>query len=130
MADNEKKGTFPNKATQFSSSNQPKTKGRKKKIQTILKEKGFSAEDVKTVFGKLAWYSVAELEKIFNDDKKPIIVRITAQQFFLALKDGNMTKIREIMDHVIGKAPASLDVTSGGEKVEQVFKIGNQEITF
>lgn len=130
MADSKEKGTFPNKATQFTSSNQPKTKGRKKKIQTILKEKGFSAEDVKCVFGKLAWYTVAELEKIFNDEKKPIIVRITAQQFFLALKVGNMTKIREIMEHVIGKAPASLDVTSLGEKVNQIFKIGDQEIEF
>lgn len=105
-------------------------KGRKKKIYTILKEKGYSADDIKTGFEELAFYDTEELLRLTKDEKKPVIVRIVAHQYLLALKKGDWTKIREILDHVIGKAPASVDVTSAGEKITQVFKIGDQEIEF
>ena len=77
--------------------------GRPKAIYKILKEKGFTAKDIKTAFGELAWYSLPELQKVHQDETKPIILRIVANQLYLALKKGDWGKIREILEHVIGK---------------------------
>lgn len=97
------KGTFPNPATQFSSTNQPEKNGRKKRIYTILKEKGFGADDIKTAFKEMAFYSIPELKEIYKDETKPVITRIIANQFAIALTKGDYGRIREIMEHTIGK---------------------------
>ena len=77
--------------------------GRPKKIYTIIKEMGYSADDIKTAFNELGFYQINQLDKVSNDDTKPIIVRIVAKQFKLAYDDGNWNKIKEILEHVIGK---------------------------
>lgn len=77
--------------------------GRKKKIYTILKEKGYSLDDVKAAFGELAFYTIGELQEVIVDDTKPAIARIVANQFVHALKNADWTKIKEILEHVIGK---------------------------
>lgn len=77
--------------------------GRKKKIYTILKEKGFSADDIKTAFGEMAFYTLKELKAVHTDESKPVIARIVANQFYLALKKGDWQKIKEILEHTIGK---------------------------
>lgn len=78
-------------------------KGRKKKIYTVIKEMGYSADDVKTAFGELAFYTLGELKAVYSDESKPIITRIIANQFFTALKKSDWNKIKEILEHVIGK---------------------------
>lgn len=93
----------------FSSENQPKNKGRKKKIYTVIKETGYSSDDIKTAFGELAFYSLSELKKIHDDESKPIITRIIANQFFMALKKSDWNKIKEILEHVIGKPNQKLE---------------------
>ena len=103
----------------FSSTNQPENRGRKKKIYSILKEKGYSADDIKTAFGELAFYTENEIEEISTDETKPIIARIVANQFFQALKAGDWNKIKEILEHVIGKPNQQTDITTGGEKLNQ-----------
>jgi hypothetical protein len=83
--------------------------GRKKKIYTILKEKGYSKDDVTTAFGELAFYTKDELESVYADESKPIITRIIANQFFQALKNSDWSRIKEIMEHVIGKPLQSIN---------------------
>ena len=85
-------------------------KGRKKKIYTILKEKGYSADDIKTAFGELAFYTLKELKEVSVDESKPIITRIIAKQFNLAYTNGDWNKVREILEHVIGKAVQPIEV--------------------
>ena len=85
-------------------------KGRKKKIYTILKEKGYSADDIKTAFGEMAFYTLDELKKVHTNDDMPVITRIVANQFYLALSKGEWNKIKEILEHCIGKPPQ--EVTS------------------
>jgi hypothetical protein len=78
-------------------------KGQPPKIYTILKEKGYSGADIKTAFGELAFYSIKEIDDVMNDESKPIIMRIIASTFHEALKDKTYWKIKEIMEHVIGR---------------------------
>ena len=90
-------------AVKFGSGQDPTRGGRPKKIYTILKEKGYSKDDVKTAFGELTWYTLKELKNVHTDEEKPVILRIIANQMFQALKKGDWTKIKEIMEHTIGK---------------------------
>lgn len=86
-------------------------KGRPKKIYTVLKEKGFSGDDIKTAFGEMAWYTLNELKQVHKDEKKPVIMRIVANQFYLALSKGDWGKVKEILEHTIGKPTQGLEHT-------------------
>lgn len=99
-------GSKTNKGRGFD--NRPENCGRKKKIYTILKEKGYSKDDITTAFGELAFYNEIELQAAKDNKKFPIITRIVANQFLLALKDGSWGKIHEIMEHTIGKPLISI----------------------
>ena len=104
--------------------------GRKKKIYTVLKAKGFGADDIRTAFAEMAFYTLKELQEVHNDDSKPIITRIVANQYWQAMKKGDWGKVREILEHVIGKAPAIIGLVGDEDQVKQIFKIGDQEIEF
>jgi len=86
-------------------------KGRKKKIYTILKEKGYSADDIKTAFGEMAFYTVAELKEVHSDIDKPVITRIVANQFSNALEKNDWSKIKEILEYTISKADKNINVS-------------------
>lgn len=86
-------------------------KGRPKKIYSILKEKGYSGDDIRTAFGEMAWYTLNELKAVHKDEKKPVIMRIVANQFYLALSKGDWGRVKEILEHVIGKPKQGLEHT-------------------
>jgi len=91
-------------------------KGRPKKIYTILKEKGYGGEDIKIAFNEMGWYTIKELQEVFKDESKPAIMRITANQIYTALKKADYTKIREIMEHVLGKPMQPTTLENVGDK--------------
>ena len=111
-------GEFPNKNTQFSSEYQPERNGRPKKIYTILKEKGFSKDDITTAFGELAMYTPKELEALIEEADRPILVLTVAKVFLAAHADGNFSKIKEIMQYVIGMPVQSInDISENKETI-------------
>ncbi len=77
--------------------------GRPKKIYTIIKNMGYSADDIRAAFGELAFYTLKQLEEVHDDETKPVITRIIANQFFMALKKSDWGKIKEILEHVVGR---------------------------
>ena len=97
-------GEFPNRKTQFSSTYQPNNPGRKKKIYTVLKKKGYSADDIRTAVGEIAFYTQDEIEKVKDNPDLPIIVRIIATLFDKALKKTDWASAKDLIEHVIGKA--------------------------
>ena len=84
--------------------------GRPKKIYTILKEKGYTLTDVKTAFKEMAFYTVAELQVVHEDNTLPVITKIIANQFLIALNKGDWNKVKEIMEHTIGKPTQAIEV--------------------
>lgn len=84
--------------------------GRPKKIYTIIKEMGYSADDMKAVFSELSWYTTADLKKIYENESSPHIVRIVANQLYLALAKGDMYKVKEIIEYTLGRPSQSIDV--------------------
>lgn len=91
---------------------QPQNCGRKKKIYTILKEKGYDKADITTAFGEMAFYSLNELSVAEKNGRMPIITRIVAKQFRLAFSDGDWSLIKEIMEHTIGKPIQAVHTTN------------------
>lgn len=91
------------KATQFSATNQPKGAGRKKKIYTIIKESGYSKEDMLTCFEELAWYSMDDLQLLFKDKKAPAIIKVVAHCYKKAIEKGDFSFIKQIIEYNLGK---------------------------
>lgn len=92
--------------------------GRPKKIYTILKETGYSADDIRTAQNEISWYTEKDLRAAANKKTNPAIVRILAKRFLSAIREGDYKSIKEIIDHIIGRAAQSVDLQSGGEPLQ------------
>ena len=105
-----KKGQSGSPENQFSSTNQPKKNGRKPKIYNILKEKGYSKDDIATCFSELGFYTIQEAQEVCLDETKPIIMQIIAKCFIKAYEDGDWSKCKDIIDQTLGKATQKHEV--------------------
>ena len=83
-------------------------KGRPKKIYTILKEKGYSKDDIRTAFGELLFYTPQELEILEKQNNVPSIVLIVAKAIKRAIYKGDYSIIKDIMEQTVGRA--TLDI--------------------
>jgi hypothetical protein len=99
------------------------TAGQPKKIYTILKEQGYSATDIRTAFRELCFYTVDELKEVHDNGKMPIITRIIANQLFKALASTDWGKVKDIIEHVIGKPMQPTDITTKGKPFPDKAKI-------
>jgi len=115
------KKPFPNPETQFSTTNQPANRGRKKKLLTIIKEMGYTGDDIKTAFKELAFYSLPELVKVSNDNEKPAILRITAEQFITAYKKKDYNRIKEIIQYILGKPLQQIETKNYTEQITGII---------
>jgi hypothetical protein len=118
--------------TQFSSTNQPETKGRKKKlISTIcedLRSEGFenaSPANIKNLYEQFLNLTEEKLRQLFADSEQPILVKILVKSI---LSDRAYEVVESIIDRAHGKASQNIDHTTKGEAIKQVFKIGDTEI--
>ena len=105
------------KRVKFGSGQDPTRGGRKKNIYTILKEKGYSKDDVHACFGEIMFYTLAELKEVAKDETKPVILVVLAMAFKNAAQKGDYRQIQAIMEHTLGKPQQAVDHTSGGEKL-------------
>ena len=77
--------------------------GRPKRIYTILKESGYSKEDISDAFAEIGWQNIADLGKILKDKTKPVILKVIAKAFLKGAEKGDFRYVSEILQHVIGK---------------------------
>ena len=97
--------------------------GRPKKIYTILKEKGFSKDDTITAFKEIAFYTLKELAELKTDESKPIITRIVAGQFVSAYEKQDWYKIKEILEHTIGRPVQQVNQDLTVQSEQPLFKL-------
>lgn len=93
--------------------------GRPKKIYNYLHEKGFAKDEIIQAFGELAFHTFPELEVIYTDEEQPALFRIVAGQLHAAFKKKDWNKIKDIMEHVVGKPFQEV----GGKMEHQVSSI-------
>ena len=77
--------------------------GRPKKIYTVIKQSGFSKDDIRTAMQEAGWQTAKELEDIIDDETKPAILKIIARAFLKGAERGDYRYISEIMQQAIGK---------------------------
>jgi len=98
-------------------------KGRPKNIYNILRQSGYSSDDIKTVFQEFAWMTISQLNEIYKDPNQPTIMRTAANQYYLAFSKGNWDKIEKLMLHVLGPPrPKDPDQDNEAETFERIEK--------
>lgn len=114
----------------FSSTNQPTNNpGRPLKIYTKIKQNGYGIQDMKAIFGELPFGTIEDLKKISNDTTQPVIVLIVASALHKAYKGGDWSKIKEIMEHTIGKAPQSIEISGNQDKpLRTIIEIDGKDV--
>jgi len=90
----------------------PTKGGRKPKIYKIIKELGYGQEDIKAVFGELAFYTEEDLAALIGDKDAPIITKITAKALKNAYATGNYSQAKDILEQVVGKAKEVKQLTA------------------
>jgi len=78
-------------------------KGAPTSIYKVIKDKGYSAIDIKIVFKELAFYTSEELKEVEEKENNPIILKIIANIYAKALISGDYSKIKDIMEYTIGR---------------------------
>lgn len=77
--------------------------GRPKRIYTVLKESGYSKEDIGDAFKEIGWQTIEDLQAIVEDETKPVILKVIARAFIKGAEKGDFRYVSEILQHVIGK---------------------------
>lgn len=77
--------------------------GRPKRIHTVLKDSGYSKDDIRDAFEEIGWQNISDLEAILEDDSKPVILKVIARAFIKGAEKGDFRYVSEILQHVVGK---------------------------
>jgi hypothetical protein len=87
----------------FPKGNNANPNGRPKRIYTILKESGYTKDDISTAFAEIGWQTLEDAEAIVKDPTKPLILKTVAMAFIKGATKGDFRYVSEILQHVIGK---------------------------
>jgi hypothetical protein len=110
--------------------------GRPRKIYTILKESGYTKDDVRTAFNEIAWADIDGLQKIFKDPKSPAIIKVIAHAYKRAIEKGDYRYVSEIIQQSIGKPKETSEVSMTAhitsvtpQVINSPIKLANDETT-
>lgn len=115
------KKQFPNKDTQFSSTNQPVSNGRPPKTLTAVNRElhalGYKAvtnSQIKDAYLLLVAMDDEAIRGYIEKDDTPVILRIIGRR--LLAKDG-FEVIEKLLDRALGRPQQKYDHTTKGEKI-------------
>jgi hypothetical protein len=107
------------KGKKFGSGQDPTKGGRPKKLYTSLKEMNYNADDIRDAFKDIALSDRDEIDRILKQKDTPLILLVLAQAFRVAVQKGEYSKIKEIMEQVLGRPTqtTNMDLTTKGEAI-------------
>lgn len=106
------------KGNRFSSTNQPKNRGRKPRLYTIAKKVyRISYEEWCDVAMYLMQCTKKEVESIANDENTPIWVVNLCRSLHKDTGKGITTTLQDIMTRMWGRPGQNIDVTTRGESI-------------
>jgi len=110
--------------TRFSSTNQPKGVGRKRKLVSSvcdeLRLEGFenaSPENIKNLYEQFLNLTEEKLRELFADSEQPILVKILVKSI---LSDRAYEVVESIIDRAHGKAKQTIDAKFEGKVITVV----------
>ncbi len=106
------------KGNRFTSTNQPKNRGRKPRLYTIAKKVyRISYEEWCDVAMYLMQCTKKEVESIANDENTPIWVVNLCRSLHKDTGKGITTTLQDIMTRMWGRPGQNIDVTTRGESI-------------
>ena len=106
------------KGTQFSSTNQPVNRGRRKnRLRELIDNDRISLDELRIILENLATsHSFADIEQMLNNGKEdlPAFVAMFLKAFVVDWRKGSLNSVELLMDRVWGKAVQAIDMTSTG----------------
>lgn len=96
----------------FSSTNQPKNRGRKKLLTNMAKEKGYSAHEVVLVMAHVLTLTRDERKKAYRDNPDGLEAAVI-KAVEKSISSGDWGKIQNIVEHIAGKATQRHEVNEG-----------------
>jgi len=91
--------------------------GRPRKIHTVLKESGYTKDDIREAFSEIGWQTIDDLKQILDDDEKPAILKVIAKAFIRGAEKGDFRYVSEILQHVVGKPKETIEATINQFKI-------------
>jgi hypothetical protein len=77
--------------------------GRPKRIYKILKQSGYSKEDIRDAFEEVGWQTEEQAQEIIDDPSKPLLLKTLAHAFIKAANKGDYRYVGEIIQQIMGK---------------------------
>jgi hypothetical protein len=90
----------------------PRQGGRKKTIRNLLRDQGYTGEDIRAAGTILGFMTAEELSETVSDETKPIIVRVIGGALLKSLQKTNLRTVKELLDIVT--PPKSGGLASSG----------------
>jgi len=107
---------FPNKATQFSSENQPEKNGRPRKYVSLLKEQGYKLSEVNDAIQVLMSMDLEELKTVYTNPKATVLEVTIAGAIKKSIERGSLYSVETLLTRVFGK-PKELTESTGTQKI-------------
>lgn len=107
----------------FSKDHQPESNGRRPKMYTILKDKGYSINDITAATGEMAFYNEQELREVVKDKNLPIICRIVAGNYLRAFRNESVKDLEHILLIASSAPPASESQNQNPHPPDIVYKV-------
>jgi len=99
--------------TRFSSTNQPKEKGRKKnRFKSVQMDFSFSQDDLKQLIIDVGSMTPDELKQLVNDRTVPAFKLAMAMTVIDAIKKGNITQVMYMFERLFGKPTEHREIKS------------------
>lgn len=97
--------------------------GRPKKILSIIKDHGFSKDDLRTAIETLAWQTEDEINQILADELKPIILHVVARAYLTGAKSGDFVRVKELVEYIIGKPTQHLELDANVSQTDSLVDL-------
>lgn len=104
--------------------------GRPRKFVCLLKDMGYNKQDIDTTIQNMMAMTITELAEVFKDDNATVLEKTVANAIKKGIEKGTLDNIESLLSRVYGSPSKSIDHTTKGNEIKQVFKIGNSEVEF
>ncbi len=93
-------------------------KGKPKKAETILRNAGYTKEDIRNIFQRVLELNEDECHEILNRPVASMLEKTLAQSVINSKKKGELRSVETILDRGFGKVKEQIEVTQTGLSTE------------
>lgn len=117
---------YPPGRNVFSSTNQPKNRGKKpSQVKKFIKDNNIDADDISRMSKYILPLTLDQMETLAKDPKTPFLLKLYIKSLMMDFKKGSLDGINKIMDRAVGKMTDNISVKGSFLNVNE--DLGNSE---